>query len=61
MINTPPDQAITRQIKLPLYYTGLIEKASVQSENAKIDSYPIDRSFRLSAPVAFRRSAVPGY
>jgi hypothetical protein len=52
MIYNPLDQAITRQIKLALYYTGLIEKASVQSESGKIDSYTLDRSFCISVPVS---------
>lgn len=51
MIDNPLDQAITRPIRLPLYYTGLIEKASVENQSGKTDSYTFDRSFCISVPV----------
>lgn len=51
MIYNPLPQPITRQIRLPLYYTGLKQDAKVSSEGAPSKVYSLDREFAISVPV----------
>jgi hypothetical protein len=52
MIYNPLDQTITREIKLPLYYTGLTDKTSVQVQGVKTNRYTLDRNFCITVPVS---------
>jgi hypothetical protein len=51
MIYNPLSQPITRQIRLPLYYTGLRERAEVSSEGVPAKLYVLDRDFAISVPI----------
>lgn len=51
MIYNPLPRPIARQIQLPLYYTGLRERAEVSSEGASAKVYTLDRNFAISVPV----------
>jgi len=45
MLYNPLEQAITRDIKLPLYYTGLKETAQAQIEDGAANIYTLDRGY----------------
>ncbi len=47
MLYNPLKEAITRKIKLPLYYTGLTKEAKVRIENGKITTYQINRDYSI--------------
>jgi hypothetical protein len=51
MIYNPLDEEITRQIRLPLYYTGLSEKAHIQQEDGEARGYQLDRDYGAVVPV----------
>ncbi|WP_158799615.1 alpha-galactosidase [Pedobacter sp. L105] len=42
MLYNPLDEAISRQIKLPLYYTGLKKKAVIREKEGEAKTYPLD-------------------
>lgn len=50
-IYNPLPKAITRQIELPLYYTGLVQRASIQQEDEEAKVYQLDRSYAVQVPV----------
>lgn len=45
MIYNPLNQSITRTIKLPLYYTGLSEKALIEIQDQRSKEYLLDRRY----------------
>jgi hypothetical protein len=51
MIYNPRDEAITRQIRLPLYYTGLSERALIRQEDGEARAYQLDRDYAAVVPV----------
>jgi hypothetical protein len=44
MVYNPLDEAITRRIKLPLYYTGLVKKAMISTKNGRSATVSLDQS-----------------
>ncbi len=51
MFFNPTQEKITRNITLPLYYTGLSNAASVSIMNAKPVTMQINRSYNISLPI----------
>jgi hypothetical protein len=51
MIYNPLNDGITRNIELPLYYTGLTKNAQIQVENGPSQAYSLDRDFCVSVTV----------
>ena len=48
MVFNPTDQTISRNISLPLYYTGISEKAVVMKEGVTPGTpYTIDRTYTI--------------
>lgn len=48
MVFNPTAQSISRNISLPLYYTGITEKAMVMREGASPGtSYTLNRDYRI--------------
>ena len=47
----PTDGEIARDWTLPLYYTGLTDKAKVREKDGPVREYRLDRLFRISVPV----------
>jgi hypothetical protein len=52
MIYNPLNIAITREIKLPLYYTGLHTKALIRQENGPPKVYMLERDFTVALSVS---------
>lgn len=50
-IYNPLDQPMIRQIRLPLYYTGLTETARIQQEDEQPRTYQLDRGYGVQVPV----------
>ncbi|MCX2477766.1 alpha-galactosidase [Pedobacter sp. MC2016-15] len=44
MLYNPLNEVITKKIKLPLYYTGLHDKASIREKEGKSKSYRLDKN-----------------
>ena len=51
MLYNPLREAITRTIRLPLYYTGLTEKASIREQQGKARSYTLNRGYEAEIEV----------
>jgi len=51
MFFNPTDKDITRNIKLPLYYTGLTNKASVREQEGKSKRYNMNRDYSINLTV----------
>ncbi len=45
MLYNPLKEAITRTIRLPLYYTGLTTKATISEQGGSPESYPLNREY----------------
>lgn len=44
MLYNPLSEVITRQVKLPLYYTGLVNKANIREKEYQPKSFKLDKS-----------------
>jgi hypothetical protein len=51
MFYNPLDQPITRQIRLPLYYTGLKDKATVRRADGKSEKVTLARDYSATVEV----------
>lgn len=51
MLYNPLKAAITRKIKLPLYYTGLAKEAKVRTESGKTTTYQINRDYSINLTI----------
>jgi hypothetical protein len=51
MLYNPTNQAITRHIKLPLYYSGLTEKATIYTEGGKPLALKLNRDYNADLVV----------
>lgn len=51
MLYNPTKEAITRTVKLPLYYTGLTTNTRIREQEGKAKLYPINRNFEAEVSV----------
>jgi len=51
MIYNPLDQPVQREVKLPLYYTGLTATARIREQEGKPKRYKLDRHYNIAVPV----------
>ena len=49
MVYNPLDQPVTRQLLLPLYYTGLKDRARIRREEGAPQSYTLDRNCAVNS------------
>ena len=47
----PTDEPMKRTLRLPLYYTGLREKARIRREEGKAQTYRLDRDYSVELEV----------
>lgn len=52
LLYNPLKEAILRTIKLPLYYTGLTDKAMIRVGEGSIKSYTLNRDYSVDIPVS---------
>ncbi len=52
MIYNPTDQAITKTLRLPLYYTGLTDRARISVGVGPAETYRLDRAYTVDVEVA---------
>jgi hypothetical protein len=52
MIYNPLDQPVRREVKLPLYYTGLTTTAEIRVQDGKPQQYKLDRQYNVTVSVA---------
>jgi hypothetical protein len=51
MIYNPTNEKIDKPLILPLYFTGLSERASIREREGKAVSYSLDRRYRVEIPI----------
>ena len=51
MFFNPTDREMTREIELPLYYTGLKDKARVREQEGEARTYTLDRAYNIRLTV----------
>jgi hypothetical protein len=51
MVYNPLDQKVKKQLKLPLYYTGLTKTASICEQHGRSSEYVLDREYNVEIPV----------
>lgn len=52
MVYNPQSYAVSRNMRLPLYYTGLTETAEIRQEEGKPKTYRLDRQYNVTVPLA---------
>jgi len=58
MVYNPLDREVKRQLKLPLYYTGLTDTADIREQGDKGRVYKLDRAYNVEIPVSIGPRAV---
>ena len=58
MVFNPLDTAVEKIMTIPLYYSGLTEKAKVAERDGKVRTYPLDRRYAIRLPVRLEAQAV---
>jgi len=51
MIYNPLGRAVERELKLPLYYTGLTRVARIRERDGKPRRYRLDRHYHVTVPL----------
>ncbi|WP_051315164.1 alpha-galactosidase [Algoriphagus terrigena] len=51
MLFNPTSESIKKEVTLPLYYTGLTDKASIRLEDGSSKSFALNRNYEVSLPV----------
>jgi hypothetical protein len=51
MVYNPLNRTVKKQLKLPLYYTGLTKTASIREQHGKSSEYMLDREYNVDIPV----------
>ncbi len=54
MVYNPLDHEVTRQVTLPLYYTGLSEQAHICEQEGAAVSCRLDRDYKVTVPVKIK-------
>lgn len=51
MLYNPLNEPVARELKIPVYYTGLHKKARVEGQDGKSDAYSVSRDYEITLPV----------
>ena len=51
MVYNPLDHEVRKTLNVPLYYTGLIDTASLREQDGKATAYTVDREYKIALPV----------
>lgn len=54
VVFNPTDNDISKEMRLPLYYTGLKEKATVMTADGQRTEYRLDKDANLLLPVSVK-------
>lgn len=51
MLYNPLEEAITRNLKIPVYYTGLSNKVRIEAQDGQVKSYSVNRDYEIPLTV----------
>ncbi|MBN2312485.1 MAG: hypothetical protein JXM79_01060 [Sedimentisphaerales bacterium] len=57
MVYNPLNRTVTKTLTLPLYYTGLTQRARVREQEGKRKRYKLDRKYNVEIPVTIHPKA----
>jgi hypothetical protein len=52
IVYNPLDHTVNKQLKLPLYYTGLAETASIRRQQGRSSNYKLDRGYNVKISIS---------
>lgn len=52
VIHNPLNEPIERTVRLPLYYTGLTQKARVRTSSGRLSTFTLNRDYSIDVPVS---------
>ena len=52
LVYNPLSDPITKKLTIPLYYTGLTDKARVQIEHSAVEEYDLDRAYNIELEIS---------
>ena len=58
VVYNPLDREVSKTIKVPLYYTGLTDKALIREREGRPREYQLDRRFNVQLPVSIAPNSV---
>lgn len=58
VVFNPLDQPVKRTLKLPLYYTGLSDTATIRREQSQPIAYKLDRQYNVELPIEMAPNSV---
>ena len=58
MIYNPLDHRVNKELKLPLYYTGLAKTARIREQNGKAKKFKLDRHYNVKVPISIAAKSV---
>ena len=61
MVYNPTSRRIVKELKLPLYYTGLTDLAQVRHEGGESKAYTLDRQHNITIPLDMKPDSVTWY
>ncbi len=61
VVFNPLKEAVTRTLKVPLYYTGLTQAAAVMHEDKAATTYPLSRDYAITLDVSVPPSSMTWY
>ncbi len=61
MFFNPTDEAIEREINLPLYYTGLTKTASIRAKEGKANQYKLNRDYSVKLKITIPANSYNWY
>ncbi len=61
MMYNPTSRRIVKELRLPLYYTGLTDIAQIRHEGGEAKSYTLDRTHNVSIPLDMKPDSVTWY
>ena len=61
MVYNPTSRRIVKELKLPLYYTGLTDLAQVRHEGGEAKAYTLDRQHNVTIPLDMKPDSVTWY
>ena len=58
IVYNPLTTAVTTQLKLPLYYTGLTQTAHIREKEGSAKTYALDREYNVLLPITMPPQSV---
>lgn len=58
MVYNPTDHAVTTKLTLPLYYTGLTDRARIREQEGRSKEYRLDRGYNVTVPLKMAAKSI---